>query len=334
MVDVLSQSEIDSLLTALSSGELSAEEVRRSEESGRVRAYDFRRAMRFSKDHVRSISRIYEQYARLLATYFAVQLRMPAQVAVETVTQLPYVEFARSLPTETVLHLIDVRPSGGKFLIEVSAEVASALLDRLLGGMGQADALRRKMTEIDLQVLERLFARSLPSLASAWSSVADMRFAYDSLEMNSQFIQIANQTDVVLVVSLSVGIGTTSGMVNVCMPHTVLEPIMPRLTSRFVMAGKSDSDSPQRDLATGELSRHMGHVAVTLRAEVGRAHVRFDQLLGLQPGDVIVLEQPIREELSIRVGEKLTFRGRPGTRRGHYAVCITRAIEDGDEDER
>ena len=89
MVDILSQGEIDALLSALSSGELSAEDARRNDETGRLRAYDFRRAMRFSKDHLRSISRIYEQYARLLATYFAVQLRLPAQIQVESVTQLP-----------------------------------------------------------------------------------------------------------------------------------------------------------------------------------------------------------------------------------------------------
>ncbi len=330
MVDILSQGEIDALLSALSSGELSAEDARRNDETGRLRAYDFRRAMRFSKDHLRSISRIYEQYARLLATYFAVQLRLPAQIQVESVTQLPYVEFARSLPTETVLHLIDVRPSGGKFLLEVSPEVASALLDRLLGGMGQADTLQRKLTDIDIQVMERLFARSLPSLSSAWSGVADMHFTYDSLEMNSQFIQIANQTDVVLVVSLSVAIGTGSGMMNVCMPHTVLEPIMPRLSSRFVLAGQNDAPQQPSD----ELVRYMNQVTVTIKAEIGSARVRFDQLLGLQLGDVIALEQPIEDDLSIKVGEKLTFRGRPGTRRGHYAVRITRAVGDGDENGR
>jgi len=68
MVDVLSQHEIDALLAALSSGEMDAEELKKEESQKKIRSYDFKRAVRFSKDHIRTLTRIHENFARYLTT--------------------------------------------------------------------------------------------------------------------------------------------------------------------------------------------------------------------------------------------------------------------------
>ena len=73
--DVLSQSEIDALLSALTQGEMDAELLKKETEEKKVKVYDFKRALRFSKDQIRSLTRIHENFARLLTTFFSVQLR-------------------------------------------------------------------------------------------------------------------------------------------------------------------------------------------------------------------------------------------------------------------
>lgn len=332
MPDVLSQSEIDALLSALTSGEVSADEIRREDESARIRVYDFKRAMRFSKEHLRSISRIYEHYSRLLATYFSAQLRTPVQITVASVDQLPYEEFARSLPAVTVMHVLDVRPIGGKFLMEVSTAAVYPMLDRLLGGSGSAGSTDRRLTEIDMMVLERLFTRSLPALSTSWQGVADLQFGYDSLEINPQFIQIASQTDVVLVVSMSLSINEASGLVNICMPHAVLEPLMSRLSARFVFASTPSSPGDAM-MQVQTLTRHMDRVEVSLTAVLGETELRIEDFLELRPGDVIPLEQGVRQPLRIRVDEEEKFRGQPGTHRGRYSVRITEVVEEVVADE-
>lgn len=330
MPDILSQGEIDALLTALSSGEVTAEDIRREDGASRIRPYDFKRAMRFSKEHLRTISRIHELYSRLLATYLSVQARTVVQVLIASVDQVPYEEFVRSIPEVTVLHVIDVKTLGGKFLVEMGNNVASAMLDRLLGGLGHKIDAEHRFTDIDILVMERLFARSLPSLSAAWAGIADLQFTYDGLEINPQFIQIANQNDVVLVVSLAVSIGPVSGLINLCMPHVVLETVMPRLSNRFAFA------TPQRDgvdasVQSRLLSMHMGSVEVGLKAEIGHTSIRVDEFLGLKAGDVIALDQPIDRPLTIRVGEEPKYWGYPGTTRGRYALKISRVVEEGVE---
>ena len=102
LTDVLSQGEIDALLSAISTGEMDAEELKKEELEKRIRVYDFKRALRFSKDQIRSITRIHENFARLLTTFFSAQLRTYVQISVTSVDQLPYEEFVRSIPKMTI----------------------------------------------------------------------------------------------------------------------------------------------------------------------------------------------------------------------------------------
>ena len=132
--EVLSQSEIDALLSALSSGEMDANQLKQEESERKVRVYDFKRALRFSKDQIRSISRINENYSRLLTTYFSAQLRTYVHISVASVDQIPYEEFIRSVPTMTVLNIFSMSPLDGRIIFEINPNIAYAMLDRILGG--------------------------------------------------------------------------------------------------------------------------------------------------------------------------------------------------------
>jgi len=136
--DVLSQNEIDALLSALSTGEMDADELKKENKKQRIRTYDFKRALRFSKDQIRSLTRIHENYARMLINVFSAQLRNVVQVSVVSVDQIPYEEFIRSVPKVTILNVIAVPPLEGHIIMEVNPNIAYAMLDRLLGGQGES----------------------------------------------------------------------------------------------------------------------------------------------------------------------------------------------------
>ncbi len=331
MPEVLSQGEIDALLSALTSGELSAEEIKRDDAQMRVRAYDFKRAMRFSKEHLRTISRIYEHYSRLLANYLSAQTRTVVQLGVTSVDQVPFEEFVRSVPSVTVIHVIDVQPLGGKFLLELGTDLSFALLDRLFGGTGRGGINGHKLTEIDTMVLERLFSRSLPTMAAAWSGITELSLTYDSLEINPQFIQIVNPNDIVLVVSLSVTIGSVHGQINICMPHVVLETVMPRLSARFAFSGSQHHGLNANHEQSELLAKHMDRVSIMMTAELGRTEIPVNDLMNLQLGDVLSLDQRISEPLAVRVGDEVKYRGFAGKARGRYALKITQVVEEGME---
>src|SRR5690625_2224704 len=232
--DVLSQNEIDALLSALSSGEMDAEQLKEEEEDKKVKVYDFKRALRFSKDQIRSISRIHVNFARLLSTYFSGQLRTYVDISVASVDQIPYEEFIRSVQAMTILNVYSVEPLEGRIIFEFNPNIAYAMLDRLLGGRGASLDKIKNLTEIETKLMSQLFEKGITNnLTEAWTSVINMNPQFEEFEVNPQFLQLVSPNETVVVVSLDTTVGESSGMINICIPHVVLESIIPRLSVHY-----------------------------------------------------------------------------------------------------
>jgi flagellar motor switch protein FliM len=329
LVDVLSQGEIDALLAALSSGEMDAEELKKEDTQKKVRAYDFKRALRFSKDHIRSLTRIHENFARYLTTYFSAQLRTFVQINVVQVEQLPYDEFIRSIPKMTILNIFEAEPLEGRMVLEVHPNVAYAMLDRLLGGTGSAPPKVSALTEIETTIMERIFSRTFDSLQEAWKTVLDIEPRLEAMETNPQFMQIVSPNETIALISLSTKIGDTTGMINLCIPHVVLEPIMTRLSTHQWFTSQKKSRAPEEIDA---LRLRVTKAELPIVAELGESRINVAEFLGLSVGDVISLNKPVKEGLSIRIGEKLKFMGSPGMVRDRVAVQIDEIVNEGVEE--
>ncbi|CAG7602975.1 Flagellar motor switch protein FliM [Paenibacillus solanacearum] len=329
MVDVLSQNEIDALLAALSSGEMDAEELKKEETNRKVSTYNFKRAVRFSKDHIRSLTRIHENFARYLTTYFSAQLRTFVQINVVQVEQLPYDEFIRSIPKMTILNIFEAEPLEGRMVLEVHPNVAFAMLDRLLGGGGTSPPKINSLTEIETIVMERIFSRAFESLQEAWRSVVDLSPRLEALETNPQFIQIVSPNETIALISLSTKIGDTTGMINLCIPHVVIEPIMPRLSVHHWFVSQKKTSVPEEVTA---LRSRLHKAKLPIIAELGGSQISVREFLALATGDVITLNKSVDEPLDIRIGERLKFHGSPGTTRGKLAVQISEIVNEGAEE--
>lgn len=329
MVDVLSQGEIDALLAALSSGEMDAEELKKEDTQKKIRAYDFKRALRFSKDHIRSLTRIHENFARYLTTYFSAQLRTFVQINVVQVEQLPYDEFIRSIPKMTILNIFEAEPLEGRMVLEVHPNVAYAMLDRLLGGTGSAPSKVTALTEIETTIMERIFSRTFDSLQEAWKTVLDIEPRLEAMETNPQFMQIVSPNETIALISLSTKIGDTTGMINLCIPHVVLEPIMARLSTHQWFTSEKKSRVPEEIDA---LRLRVTKAELPILAELGESRINVAEFLGLSVGDVISLNKPVKEGLSIRIGGKLKFMGSPGMVKDRVAVQIDEIVNEGVEE--
>ncbi|GIP56540.1 flagellar motor switch protein FliM [Paenibacillus sp. FSL W8-0186] len=329
MVDVLSQNEIDALLAALSSGEMDAEELKKEETQKKIRSYDFKRAVRFSKDHIRSLTRIHENFARFLTTYFSAQLRTFVQINVVQVEQLPYDEFIRSIPKMTILNIFEAEPLEGRMVLEVHPNVAFAMLDRLLGGIGMAPSKIGSLTEIETIIMERIFSRAFESLQEAWKTVIDISPRMEGLETNPQFMQIVSPNETIALISLSTKIGDTTGMINLCIPHVVIEPIMPKLSVHHWFVSQKKSRVPEE---VDALRNRVNKAKLPIVAELGESQLTIQEFLGLSVGDVISLNKPVHDGLAIRVGDKLKYFGSPGTLKDRVAVQIDEIVSEGVEE--
>lgn len=324
--EILSQNEIDALLSAITSGEMDAEELKKEEAEQRVRVYDFKRALRFSKDQIRSISRIHENFARLLTTFFSAQLRTYVNISVASVDQIPYEEFIRSIPKMTILNVYSVEPLEGRVLMEVNPNIAYSMLDRILGGKGESNHLVENLTEIETLIMSQLFEKSINNLEEAWSSIVEIEPVLEDFEVNPQFLQMVSPNETVVVVSLNTQIGEVSGMINICIPHIVLEPIIPKLSVHYWM----ETTTKERDPEAYELiSNHLKKVQVEAKTLLGETSITVNQLLQLKKNDIIGLNQAIDAPLKLVINNEPKMHVQAGKLNNKIAVQVLEEIKEG-----
>ncbi|MUK89906.1 flagellar motor switch protein FliM [Ornithinibacillus sp. L9] len=331
MVDeVLSQNEIDSLLSALTTGEMDAEELKKEEKEKKVRVYDFKRALRFSKDQIRGITRIHENYARLLTTFFSSQLRSYVNISVASVDQIPYEEFIRSIPNITVLNVFSVSPLEGRVIMEVNPNIAYGMLDRVLGGKGDSVNKIENLTEIETILISQLLEKGFSSLKEAWSSLLDIDPVLEEFEVNPQFLQLVSPNETVVVVSLNTTIGETSGMINICIPHIVLEPIISKLSVQYWMQTATKKRDPE---AYEKLSTSIQKANVVAKALLGETTINIQQFLDLNKEDVIALNQQIDQPLTLKINDEPKFYVQPGKYKNKLSVQVLEEIKEGNEND-
>ncbi|WP_445488240.1 flagellar motor switch protein FliM [Niallia sp. 03133] len=327
--DVLSQNEIDALLSALSSGEMDADELKKEQSEKKVKVYDFKRALRFSKDQIRSLTRIHENFARLLTTFFSAQLRTYVQITVTSADQIPYEEFIRSIPKMTILNVFDVPPLTGRILMEVNPNIAYAMMDRMMGGRGTSINKVENLTEIESKIISNTFENAFDYLREAMEELVDIEPVLSEFEVNPQFLQMVSPNETVVVISLNTTIGDTSGMINICIPHVVLEPIIPKLSGHYWMQTEKKEPVPE---LTYRLEKNIEQSVVPLVAELGTSEISIQDFLMMDIGDVIEMNQSIDQPLLIKVGDIPKFVGQPGKVNKKVAVQILEALERGKED--
>jgi len=332
MGDVLSQAEIDALLSALSDGQVDAEEMKTTKTQKRIRVYDFKRPNKFSKDQINSLQNIHENFCRGLTTYFSGNLHAVSESTVLSIEQITYDEFIRSLPNPTVLGLYSLNPLEGTVLMEVSPALAFSIVDRLLGGQGQGHSAEknRDLTEIEKTIITNRLSQIIVMSEEAWAEVYEFKPQFISMETNPQFTQIVAPNEMVVLITIEVKIGEEVGMINICMPYLVLEPILDKLSTFFLFSTQAKVTSPEQVAA---IRRKIEWAKVDMVTFLGHSEILVRDLLDLAPGDVIPLNQSVNDPLPIYVGEFMKFKSVPGLHGEHLAVQITEIVEEGGEED-
>ncbi|WP_053957429.1 flagellar motor switch protein FliM [Inediibacterium massiliense] len=328
MSDVLSQSEIDALIQALSSGEVDAQEITAETQEAKVKKYDFRRPDKFAKDQLRTLQIIHENFARSLNTFLSGYLRSLAQVEVLSVEQLSSHEFINSVSNPAVLAIIDFAPLEGQIILDITAEVAFVIIDRILGGNGKPMEETRNFTEIEISLLKKLVKQILKLFQEPWENVVELEPKLEKIETNSQFAQIVSPSETIALVTLSIKIGEVEGMVNLCIPHLVIEPILPKLNTRLWFT----NTNKERTIEDEEILVHrIEKTQASIRAVLGSTHITVSEFLDLQIGDVIELDTLIQEPVKILVENQLKYYGKPGSKKKKMAIQIEDVVEKGDD---
>lgn len=324
MGEVLSQSEIDSLLQALSTGELDVEEMKENNDR-QVKDYDFKRPAKFSKEHLRTLEIIFEHYGRLLSTNLPVYLRKNVQVSVASSEAMVFSEFTNSLSNPVILGIVNFSPLPGNIIIELAANLGFAILDRMLGGAGNPLEKNRDFSEIELSILDKVMVACMELLREPWKNVAKVEPFMERIETNPQFAQVIAPSDMIAIVTLNVKIGDIEGFMNICLPYFTMEDVMDKLNTKYWFSTMQEMG----DESYGEhIETLIRKVDVPVKAVLGKSSVSVMDFVNLQIGDIIRLDTKIDSELDIYVGNIRKFTALPGSNKEAYAVRVASVIRE------
>ena len=324
MGDVLSQNEIDALLNALSSGELDVDEIKESGEK-QVKDYDFARPSKFSKEHLRTLEIIFEHYGRLLSTNLPVYLRKNVQIEVMNSEAVTYQEFSNALSNPVLLGIVNFAPLQGSIIIEMATNLGYAMVDRMLGGKGEALDKVRDFSEIELLIIERIFIVCVNLLHEPWQNVMQLSPRLERIETNSQYAQIISPSEMIAIVTINVKIGDVEGLMNICLPYLTVEEVIDKLNTKYWYANMQQYDETDYADAIEVLIRK---AQIPVKAILGSSTISVSDFSMLQVGDIIRLDRGAEEELDVYVGNIKKFTALPGSSGDNYAVRVTDVIRE------
>lgn len=334
MGDILSQEEVDALLSAVSSTEEEEpidsfddgfeEEEEVDEQSSRALSlYDFKRPDRVSKDQMRTLQNLHEGYARLFSTTLTNFLRTYIEIELVSVDQLTYSEFIMSISNPSCIYVFNMSPLEGNAIIEINPSLVFFIIDRLFGGQGRPSEENRELTRIEQNVIVNIVNRALRDLAVIWEHVGIFKPGIESYETNPQFVQIVPAGETVILISLEVKMQNSSGLMSICYPYILLENVITSLSNE-TWGGVKVRDGKRSETP---LYNELQQMSVGVSAVIGETKVSIRDFLQLQQGDILCLDKNADSDIMVKVGGKTKMAGKTGMIGRHKAIEITEILE-------
>ena len=329
-MEALSQSQIDDLLNSLTSGSMDIEAAEEEVSSKKVKEYDFRSPKRFTKEQLKVVSSVYDNYARVLSSYLTSLLRLYVEVECTHIEEQRYFEFNNALPDSVMTAIGEVRFTGSSsenntLIMDISRPVVFAIIERLMGGTGDGLEVERDFTEIELSLMENVFKGVFPQMADSWFNYFELDALYRKMETNSRLMQAISADDTVVIIMLDITVKDMAGTVSICIPAECLEDIIKKIDSQYVRNLKrisSSGDKERREL----VMKYLQESELEMRCVVGSVTVNLSDVYYLAVGDVIQLGKPIDSTVDLNVSDSCWFRGDIGVQRGKKAMQVKEVL--------
>jgi flagellar motor switch protein FliM len=331
VAEILTQKDLDALLLSLTPDDDSAasgHEKGAKQKPHLVRVYDFRRPDKFSRDQIRTVEMLHDNIARLCSTYVAGQVRSLCTITVSSVDQMTFEEFIKLIPNPSYIATVTLEPLKGRMFFVIDGLISLIVVDRLFGGPGQPSGASRPLTEIEMAIMGRLANGILSQMKESWASLVSIQPKLEETSSNPSFIDGGSSNEMTVVVRFDVKIGKASGTISFCLPFIVIEPVLPRLSAKNWFAQARREQGAGAGAATaGRIQK----IEVDMIAQLGKAMLSVQEVLDLEVGDVIQLEQRVIDEITILVEDKRKFRAIPGRSGQRLCFRVDRVLREEDE---
>ncbi len=321
MAEILSQQEIDQLLNNLKSGQ--GEKVESTPEKEAV-LFDFRLPNRISKNQLRIIRSICDNFAESFTSFLVTKLQTTVSINVATVDQIYYSEYVLSVSNPACLFTFEIKNTDIKGILEINNDLAFLFVDKLLGGSGIGTKQVKVITPIEQKVLRVIVDRVMYDLNKAWQMIDNLEFVVERFEPDIDFAQITSQSESVLLITFEIVIGDQSYLMNLCFATFAFDVILSKMTTQKLSSIRATKyfGVTSREVITNHLTRTL----IPIHVEFGTTKISVKELMELEIGDVIKLKNKIDDDVKVKTGDRILFLGRVGTMNNHKAVKVTEKV--------
>lgn len=326
MAEVLSQSQIDALLASVVAGG-GVEQAQPESEEKKYRNYDFYSPKKFTKDKLNILKTSYESYSRMASSRINSLLRITSEVELATVEEERYYEFSNALTDTDTLTVINAKiPENDEvtpIYMHISAPIMLNMIDRMLGGTGEDNKdsySGYSYTDIELSLYENIVNYLVEIMGDAWSNYLKVDFEINKFETSSGLLQEIRMDEIVVIVVLEIEISGSTGMMNICIPATLLSSMFAIVESKKVQYGKLIGNE---DKTEQQICEFIKASTLDVTAKIGDASLSLRDVYNLREGDIINMNVPKNSDVDIFVDENVWFKGRLGVHNKNVAVKIS-----------
>ncbi len=311
---ILSQEEIDALLTSVDKGEVDLE-VDKKEDAG---SYDLTSQSKMLRDQFYALEEVYDKFTGLLHDLLSSSLRKSVEVRLVSTEMVKFREFLEGFSNPTSFNIFNMEPLIGLSLLAIEAELVFFLIDCMFGGNGKPIARVREFTLIEQRMMRKFAVEALHSLEKALDVVYSVKISLRKTETKPEFVHMVGPNDLVIAVIFSVKADEFSGDIHLCIPYLMLEPIKDKLSSRYL------SDKEIEHVFGAQIQNLLKDTNIAVVAELGRTSYTIRDILNLRAGDIFKLNTGPQDLITINVENIPKYQGVPGIVKGNRAVQVTR----------
>lgn len=327
MAEILSQSQIDELLNNLSSGDVSIQDLEANEK--KVKEYDFRSPKKITKETIKLLKGIYENYCRIISSRLTSMLRLVCDVTVEQVEESIFHEYNNALDDYVLMGLVDViysdqKTSDSQILIEVDKPLSFVIIDRLLGGSGEEYDNIRDYTDIELSLLGNMLKQLAMQIGPTWEGTLEFKTELAKIETSSRFIQSINYNDTVVIIVLNVSLNQTIGKINLCIPSGILDEIFKKANVMLKNNNKRSEQSIEEQ--KNAIMNSLKSSKLNVTGILGHANASLQDIINMQVGDLIILDKNINSDVDVYVDGEKWFEGKWGMKKNKGVIKINKTI--------
>ncbi len=324
MTQVLSQSEVDALLSAVSDNRVASEDPANPDnlKNGIVQ-YDLANQDRIIRGRMPTLDIIHDRFIRLFRVTLSNSLRKMANISVNSTGPLKFSEFMNSLPLPSCLNILRLDPLRGAAVMVIESKLLYALVDSFFGGndVPYTKIEGKDFTPIEIKIARRVVLSAIDDLEKAWEPVYPLKIGYSRTEINPQFVAVVPPSDVVIATTFDVELEKVSGTIKIVIPYATLEPIKSKLSVGF------QSEQLEVDFIwINRIKEQIMQASANILVKLGEATISIQDLVDLEPGDIIQLDKDATLPLDIMVEGVPKFKGLPGLLKGNRAIKITESL--------